>query len=41
MSEKPILFISDLHLEAQRPEITQAFFSFLQEHAEQAQALYI
>lgn len=41
MSEKPILFISDLHLEAERPDITQAFFSFLEEHASKAQALYI
>ncbi len=41
MSDKPILFISDLHLEPDRPDISQAFFSFLEKHAANAQALYI
>ena len=35
------LFISDLHLEAQRPDITRAFLRFLEEQASQADALYI
>lgn len=35
------LFISDLHLQQQRPDITGAFLRFLQERATQAQELYI
>lgn len=35
------LFISDLHLEEQRPDITQYFFNFLATQAPQADALYI
>ncbi|RHW22697.1 UDP-2,3-diacylglucosamine diphosphatase [Pseudomonas jilinensis] len=35
------LFISDLHLEAERPDITRAFLSFLHERAVTADALYI
>lgn len=35
------LFIADLHLSAQRPDITQAFLVFLQQHAVAADALYI
>lgn len=35
------LFISDLHLEAERPDITRAFLRFLGEQASQADALYI
>lgn len=35
------LFISDLHLDASRPAVTQAFFQFLSNRASQAQALYI
>ncbi|UTA49256.1 UDP-2,3-diacylglucosamine diphosphatase [Simiduia sp. 21SJ11W-1] len=35
------LFISDLHLDAKRPEITRAFLQFLDEHAQHAKALYI
>lgn len=35
------LFISDLHLEEKRPEITAAFHRFIQERAVQAEALYI
>lgn len=36
-----ILFISDLHLQEQRPDISRAFFNFLQQHARHAQQLYI
>lgn len=35
------LFISDLHLEAQRPEMTVQFLIFLEQQAKQADALYI
>ena len=35
------LFISDLHLSPQRPEIVHLFFDFLREQATQAEALYI
>ena len=35
------LFISDLHLEAKRPDITRAFLRFLEEQASQTDALYI
>ena len=35
------LFISDLHLDEKRPEITRAFFSFLKEKASEADQLYI
>lgn len=35
------LFISDLHLHESRPQITRAFFHFLQTQAIHAQALYI
>ena len=35
------LFISDLHLEAARPEIAEQFFKFLQAEALSADALYI
>ncbi len=35
------LFISDLHLHESRPQITRAFFHFLQTQAINAQALYI
>lgn len=35
------LFISDLHLSHERPEITQVFLRFLQGPARQAEALYI
>ncbi len=37
----PALLISDLHLSDDRPEITQAFFHFLQTTASQADSLYI
>lgn len=36
-----ILLISDLHLQEERPDITRAFFRFLQETAATAKALYI
>jgi UDP-2,3-diacylglucosamine hydrolase len=36
-----VLFISDLHLEAQRPDIVRAFLHFLDTRATQAEALYI
>lgn len=36
-----ILLISDLHLEEQRPDITEAFLTFLRTRAPQASALYI
>ncbi len=35
------LFISDLHLDAMRPHITQAFVTFLQQEATDCDALYI
>ena len=35
------LFISDLHLCAERPEVNAAFFHFLQTSATEAEALYI
>ena len=36
-----ILFISDLHLDPERPAITQAFYHFLDTTAQGAEALYI
>ncbi len=36
-----ILLISDLHLKAERPDITRAFLDFLQHTATQADALYL
>jgi UDP-2,3-diacylglucosamine hydrolase len=36
-----ILFISDLHIDAQRPEITRQFVHFLKNEAQGADALYI
>ena len=38
---KPILFISDLHLSDQRPDLSRAFLHFLDTHAAHAEALYI
>jgi len=35
------IFISDLHLSAERPHINQQFFGFLERTASQAEALYI
>lgn len=37
----PTLFISDLHIDASRPAITEQFLSFLAAEASQATALYI
>ena len=37
----PILFISDLHLEESRPEITATLLHFLQQHTGKCAALYI
>lgn len=37
----PVLFISDLHLDPSRPQVTQAFCSFLETDACAASALYI
>jgi UDP-2,3-diacylglucosamine hydrolase len=36
-----ILFISDLHLALEKPEITQRFLTFLKNHAAKAEAVYI
>ena len=35
------LFISDLHLDAERPQVTELFLRFLRDEARGAQALYI
>jgi UDP-2,3-diacylglucosamine hydrolase len=35
------LFISDLHLSAERPDIAQCFFDFMKNEAPKAEALYI
>jgi UDP-2,3-diacylglucosamine hydrolase len=35
------LFISDLHIDAARPEVTEQFVEFLRTHAADAEALYI
>lgn len=40
-SSLPILLISDLHLEDERPDITRTLLKFLQEHEGNCQALYI
>ncbi|MCQ8106384.1 UDP-2,3-diacylglucosamine diphosphatase [Methylomonas sp. SURF-2] len=39
--KKDILFISDLHLSLEKPEITRRFLNFLQHRAAQARSLYI
>ncbi len=36
-----VLFISDLHLQKERPDISAAFFNFMETVAPQAEALYI
>lgn len=36
-----VLFISDLHLDGSRPEITELFLEFLEEEARKASSLYI
>jgi UDP-2,3-diacylglucosamine hydrolase len=40
-SEMTTLFISDLHLDPERPEITRLFGEFIDSEARQAEALYI
>lgn len=35
------LFVSDLHLDASRPQVTALFLAFLRDEASQAEALYI
>lgn len=37
----PALFVSDLHLSAERPAVNDQFFAFLRERAPGAQALYV
>jgi len=37
----PALFISDLHLSAERPEANERFIAFLEDEAQGAEALYI
>ncbi|MDP4534987.1 UDP-2,3-diacylglucosamine diphosphatase [Alkalimonas collagenimarina] len=41
MTKAHTLFIADLHLSAERPDITSAFLQFIQQQANQAEALYI
>ena len=36
-----ILFISDLHLSPERPEVTRAFLSFLQQQKDSTEALFV
>ena len=36
-----LLFISDLHLAPERPQVTEAFYQFIDSHARDARALYI
>lgn len=38
---KPTIFISDLHLAADLPRVTQGFLQLLKQYAGQAQALYV
>jgi UDP-2,3-diacylglucosamine hydrolase len=40
-SSRSTLFISDLHLDGERPDITAQFLEFLEREARHAQALYI
>jgi UDP-2,3-diacylglucosamine hydrolase len=40
-SAQVALFVSDLHLQASRPRTTQAFFEFLENHAQHAKQLYL
>ncbi|HET8700823.1 MAG TPA: UDP-2,3-diacylglucosamine diphosphatase [Nitrococcus sp.] len=40
-NHRPVLFISDLHLDPSRPAVTRLFIQFLQQNASRAQALYI
>lgn len=36
-----VLFVADLHLDADRPEATRAFYRFLKQRASSAEALYV
>ena len=36
-----LLFISDLHLAENRPDVTEGFFRFMSNHAPQAESLYV
>lgn len=40
-SSRATLFISDLHLDGERPDITAQFLNFLEREARSAQALYV
>ncbi len=40
-TDKPVLFISDLHLDPKRPQIIGLFLQFLQQAAREAEAVYI
>ncbi|MDN5871617.1 MAG: UDP-2,3-diacylglucosamine diphosphatase [Nitrococcus sp.] len=40
-NDRPVLFISDLHLDASRPAVIRLFIQFLRQTASKAQALYI
>ena len=40
-ASRATLFISDLHLDGERPDITAQFLEFLEREASQAQALYV
>ncbi len=39
--KQEILFISDLHISLEKPEITRRFLAFLQDRAPKAAAVYI
>jgi UDP-2,3-diacylglucosamine hydrolase len=41
VDQRPTLFISDLHLDASRPDITAQFLDFLRTDAREAKAVYI
>src|SRR5688572_24801774 len=41
IASMPTLFISDLHLDAERPQVTELFGRFLREEARGADALYV
>jgi UDP-2,3-diacylglucosamine hydrolase len=41
VESRPTLFISDLHLDGERPDITSQFLDFLEREARPAHALYI
>lgn len=41
VADRPTLFISDLHLDEDRPEVVELFYAFLNQRAMRAAALYI